>query len=400
MNIQEQQAFDALRAKNVEYELVIEKLLQETKTVGTIISLPFVEDGTTYYRVATENKSIIASYNGSIFNKNTSKIELKTQVIVINGQIAGIVPGILEETKKAPTIKLVSWNEIGGLKSQIEMIRTTIELPLKHAKLAKKLGLPFSKGMLLYGPPGCGKTYIAKAIASAIIGSVEVDPRSFVYIKGAEILSKYVGETENRITSIFKSCREYHRHTGKQTVLFIDEADAIMPKRGSRISSDVESTIMPVFLSEMDGFEDGNPFVLLSTNLPNSLDDAILREGRIDIKINISRPSKEDCLDIFKIHLSKVKCSSSIDLLAELGTNLLFSSDLSKRVSGAMVKTIVDSSLRLVLKRIVENKDNRVGIIETDISNTILNITSHERTTNNGNGQTKSVLERVAQSSI
>lgn len=253
-----------------------------------------------------------------------------------------------------------------------------VEMPLLHADLAKSYGIVPSKGMLLYGSPGCGKTLIAKAIASMILDDTSVDPRAFRYIKGAELLSMYVGQTEQAIGELFKSCREYTEETGQQAVIFIDEAEAILPARGSRRSSDVETTIVPTFLSEMDGFDGQNPFILLSTNLPNSIDEAILREGRIDVKIQVQRPTIEDSKEIFKIHLSKVKLADDIDKLCEDASNALFESNLKAKVSGAMIQTVVNFSAKQALQRAISfPKSKDKGIITEDIVNA-LNLVNYE----------------------
>jgi len=202
-----------------------------------------------------------------------------------------------------------------------------------------------------------------------ILKSASVDPRAFVYVKGAEMLSMYVGDTEQQIVRMFKSAREYMKETGNQAVIFIDEAEAILPARGSRTSSDVDKTIVPTFLSEMDGFDNENPFILLSTNIPESIDSAVLREGRIDIKVPINRPTQSDAEEIFAIHFKGVKCSTDIDVLCKSGADQLFRSNtLMERVSGAMIKTIVGLAGKNAMKRKIEFPSTKqVGIAEEDI---------------------------------
>ena len=139
---------------------------------------------------------------------------------------------------------------------------------------------------------------IAKAIASQIIKASGGDHEAFQYVKGAELLSKWVGEAEARIANMFRKSRDYSKRTGNRAIIFMDEAEAMLGTRGSRKSSDVDTTIVPTFLAEMDGFDENGPFILLATNLPNALDEAVTREGRIDSKIPVMRPDYDDVIEI------------------------------------------------------------------------------------------------------
>ena len=227
----------------------------------------------------------------------------------------------------------------------------------------------FRSGLLLYGPPGCGKTLIAKAIASTILKEINVDADAFVYIKGAELLNMYVGATEERIINIFKNCRNYTKKTGKRSIIFIDEAEAILPARGSRQSSDVDKTIVPTFLSELDGFEGDNPFLMLSSNLPDSIDKAVLREGRIDLKIEIARPTESDSVDIFEIHLKKVKLVGEIKDLCVQSAKYLF--EKQKEISGAKIATCVKMATHHAVNRYINDKNSEKGVTFVDIKKAI-----------------------------
>ena len=232
------------------------------------------------------------------------------------------------------------------------------------------MGMEPIKGVLLFGGPGNGKTLIAKAIAATILGGTEVEEDAFVYIKGAEILSPYVGVAENTITNTFKRCRKYHQRTNQRAIIFIDEAEAILPRRGSRRSSDVFSTIVPTFLSEMDGFDDHSPLVILSTNIPDSLDDAVIREGRIDLKIGISPPDKDAFREIVNIHLNKTKCLDDSEKMAMNITEEVFDK-MPTRVSGSLAETIVKFAAQSAIRRKVKGETTKVGIIESDLMGTI-----------------------------
>ena len=199
----------------------------------------------------------------------------------------------------------IDYSDIGGLSAQIEQIRDAVELPFLHKELFKEHQLRPPKGVLLYGPPGCGKTLIAKAVANSLAKKVaevtgKPDGRAyFLNIKGPELLNKYVGETERHIRLIFQRARE-KASEGTPVIVFFDEMDSIFRTRGSGVSSDVETTIVPQLLSEIDGVETlENVVVIGASNREDMIDPAILRPGRLDVKIKIERPDAEAAKDIF-----------------------------------------------------------------------------------------------------
>ncbi len=204
----------------------------------------------------------------------------------------------------------VSYEDIGGLEAQIEQVRDAVELPFLHAELFLEHKLLPPKGVLLYGPPGCGKTLIAKAVAASISEKLGKnrsgkDLRSyFLHVKGPELLNKYVGESERQIREVFKKAKE-RADSGHPVIVFFDEMDALFRTRGTGVSSDMEATIVPQFLAEIDGVERlRNVIVIGATNRQDLLDPAILRAGRLDIKIKIERPDKEAATSIFRKYLT------------------------------------------------------------------------------------------------
>lgn len=203
----------------------------------------------------------------------------------------------------------ISYSDIGGLAAQVDEIRDAVELPRLHPDLYSEHELSAPKGVLLYGPPGCGKTLIAKAIANSLAQKASEksghDVKSyFLNIKGPELLDKYVGETERRIRLVFERARE-KASAGSPVVIFFDEMDAMFRTRGSGVSSDVENTIVPQLLAEIDGVETlENVLVIGASNRQDMIDPAILRPGRLDIKIKIERPDAAGAADIFAKYLT------------------------------------------------------------------------------------------------
>jgi len=203
----------------------------------------------------------------------------------------------------------VTYEHIGGLSVQLEQIRDAVELPFLYPELYAEHKLSAPKGVLLYGPPGCGKTLIAKAVASSI--GAKLKDRSgrevrnfFLHVKGPELLNKYVGESERQIREIFKKAQE-HAEDGNPVIIFFDEMDALFRTRGTGISSDTESTIVPQFLAEIDGLERlKNVIIIGASNRQDLLDPAIMRPGRLDVKIKIERPDEAGARDIFLKYLT------------------------------------------------------------------------------------------------
>ena len=243
----------------------------------------------------------------------------------------------------------IDYDDIGGLTEQIEQIRDAVELPFLHKDLFIEHQLRPPKGILLYGPPGCGKTLIAKAVANSLAKKVaeagKGEGRSyFLNIKGPELLNKYVGETERHIRLVFQRARE-KASEGTPVIVFFDEMDSIFRTRGSGVSSDVENTIVPQLLSEIDGVEGlENVIVIGASNREDMIDPAILRPGRLDVKIKIERPDAEAARDIFTKYV-----------VAELP---LHAEDLAEH-EGSPAATIGAMVQRVVERMYTESDENR-----------------------------------------
>jgi proteasome-associated ATPase len=229
-----------------------------------------------------------------------------------SGVVLEILPKEQVEELVLEEIPDVNYDDIGGLEGQIESIRDAVELPFLYSELFHEHELEPPKGVLLYGPPGCGKTLIAKAVAASLAEKVaertgRKDARSyFLNVKGPELLNKYVGETERQIREIFQRAKE-RSEEGLPVIVFFDEMDSIFRTRGTGISSDVESTIVPQLLSELDGVETlKNVIVIGASNREDLIDPAILRPGRLDVKIKIERPNAPQAKDIMAKYLHPV----------------------------------------------------------------------------------------------
>jgi proteasome-associated ATPase len=297
----------------------------------------------------------------------------------------------------------IDYENIGGLKGQIDQIRDAVELPYMYPDLFKEHELKPPKGVLLYGPPGCGKTLIAKAVANSLAKKVAAKTGSdggkaaksyFLNIKGPELLNKYVGETERHIRLVFQRARE-KASMGTPVIVFFDEMDSLFRTRGSGVSSDVENTIVPQLLSEIDGVEGlENVIVIGASNREDMIDPAILRPGRLDVKIKIERPDAESARDIFSKYLTATLPLHADDL-AEFGGDkhacvagmiqatvermyteteenrflevtyangdkeVLYFKDFN---SGAMIQNIVDRAKKMAIKDLLDSNQKGVRV--------------------------------------
>ncbi|MCY4726054.1 proteasome ATPase [Nocardioides sp. STR2] len=311
------------------------------------------------------------------------------------GYVYEVVPKSEVEELVLEEVPDIDYTQIGGLTTQIDAIRDAVELPYLHPELFKDHELKPPKGVLLYGPPGCGKTLIAKAVANSLAKKVAERTGAsgksyFLNIKGPELLNKYVGETERHIRLVFQRARE-KASLGTPVIVFFDEMDSLFRTRGSGVSSDVENTIVPQLLSEIDGVEAlENVLVIGASNREDMIDPAILRPGRLDVKIKIERPDAESARDIFSKYLTPTLPLHAEDL-AEFGQDrtatvnamiratvermyteseenrflevtyangdkeVLYFKDFN---SGAMIQNIVDRAKKMAIKDFLESDLN------------------------------------------
>jgi proteasome-associated ATPase len=302
----------------------------------------------------------------------------------------------------------ISYADVGGLDAQIESITDAVELPYLHRALFQEFELPAPKGILLYGPPGCGKTLIAKAVAHSLSMKVaeltgNTNIRSyFINIKGPELLDKYVGETERQIRAVFQRARE-KAEEGVPVIVFFDEMDSLFRTRGTGISSDMESTIVPQLLAEIDGVESlRNVIVIGATNREDLIDPAILRPGRLDVKIKIERPTAEAATQIFEryLHVGLPIDAAVVDgpgggdpakavrFLIEETVEMMYRVDDENRflevtyqggdkevlyfkdfASGAMIENIVRRAKKMAVKRVIDGRGH--GITLDDLKQSI-----------------------------
>ena len=299
----------------------------------------------------------------------------------------------------------VSWDDVAGQESARAALVDAIEAPIKHAAIFARYGRKPSKGVLLWGPPGCGKTLLAKAAATSFAALQGGGTAGFIYVKGPEILNKWVGESEAKVRALFARAREHYKLTGQRAVMFIDEADAILSTRGSSRSSDVDKTIVPAFLVEMDGLDAGGPMLILATNRPDALDPAVIRDGRIDRKVEVKRPKRDAAQAILELYLGRKPLQEPLrDLATRLADEIFsgrhvilkasgsretiegghetkeFTFTLERILSGAMLDGIVERAAERAMRRDVESCSQEAsGISFGDLEEAVNDVATTER---------------------
>jgi proteasome-associated ATPase len=310
-----------------------------------------------------------------------------------NQRVAVEIIGTAKRTDRTlARVEPLPWEAIGGQDEAVQAIRDSIELPMLHAHLFERFKHPVPKGFLLFGPPGCGKTLLGKATAHNLRLQIKAEtgedrPEFFLNVKGPEILNMWLGETERQVRDLFLQCREKAAE-GHLSFLFIDEAESILGTRhASRMGSNILSTLVPMFCTEMDGLEPlQNVVVILASNRADLIDPAILRPGRIDRKIRVRRPDKTAAREIYKIYLTKdLPLATPQEELVEAIINAHYGESEDNRfleityrsgrheylhrgdmASGAIIAAIVERAKEYAIKRSIEAKSES-NITEEDL---------------------------------
>jgi proteasome-associated ATPase len=382
--------------------------VREREVVGEIVTIKdILEDDTRALILGRADEERVAEISDELKSTklrvgDTVLFDSRTNLLLEKLPRPEVEELVLEEVPD------VTYEDVGGLDSQIEEITDAVELPFLHRALFSQYKLPAPKGILLYGPPGCGKTLIAKAVANSLAKKVASLNQSssvrsyFLNIKGPELLNKYVGETERQLRLVFQRAREKSEE-GVPVIVFFDEMDSLFRTRGTGISSDMESTIVPQLLAEIDGVEAlRNVIVIGASNREDLIDPAILRPGRLDVKIKIERPDEAAAASIFARYLTselpidqeEVKTlgggdpDKAISVMIEKTVEEMYRTDEANRFlevtyqngdkeilyfkdfsSGAMIENIVRRAKKLAIKRAIMGDPS--GIRTSDLIESI-----------------------------
>ena len=296
--------------------------------------------------------------------------------------ILGKLPKRESQTLIQDDFEKVEWSQVGGQEKVKEEIRKVLEYPLLHEKILKEMEYQVPKGFLFYGPPGCGKTLVGKAILTEVISKLSEQENSqlqgrFIHVKGPEILNMWLGESERKIREIFKKARDY-KEKGQVPFIFIDEAESILGTRQAWRGSNISNTVVPMFCAEMDGIQSlRDTVVILATNRPDLIDPAIVRPGRIDRKIKVRRPDREECKQILRVYLKDglPREHEDFDQMAEPFLDRLFKRNPEQEVlvltlrsggnrkmywsdfiSGAAIEGIMKRSKESAIERAIEGE--------------------------------------------
>jgi SpoVK/Ycf46/Vps4 family AAA+-type ATPase len=275
-----------------------------------------------------------------------------------------VVIAVIERAKPpyVPTVEHVSWDDIGGQENAKRLLIEAVELPRKHPQVFAHYGKKPTKGILLSGPPGCGKTMLGKAVATSIGAA-----GGFISVKGPEILDPYVGVAEANVRDLFRKAEDWKAVHGTEAVVFIDEAEAILAKRGGHFSY-MEKTIVPMFLTEMDGLEQSSAIVILATNRPDLLDPAVVRDGRIDYKVEVARPTQQDALAIMNIHIGKKPVHGNRRDVIEKSVGYIYGHPLPH--CGALIAGVVEKATARAIARDIAAKKT-TGLCHEDFAHAV-----------------------------
>ena len=317
-------------------------------------------------------------------NLDSDSLKESEEVFLDSNQrvILGKLPKRESQTLIEDDFEKVEWSQVGGQEKVKEEIRKVLEYPLLHDKILQEMEYQVPKGFLFYGPPGCGKTLVGKAILTEVISKLSEQENSelqgrFIHVKGPEILNMWLGESERKIREIFKKARDY-KEKGQVPFIFIDEAESILGTRQAWRGSNISNTVVPMFCAEMDGIQSlRDTVVILATNRPDLIDPAIVRPGRIDRKIKVRRPDREECKQILRVYLKDglPREHKDFDQMAEPFLDQLFKRNSEQEVlvltlrsggnrkmywsdfiSGAAIEGIMKRSKESAIERAIEGE--------------------------------------------
>lgn len=324
---------------------------------------------------------------------DNGKIEIGDRLVVVGGVAVKHVSDKENQRFKIKEELQVNWEDVGGVDAAKAQLQEAIELPAMHPEIFEFYKQKPPAGILLYGPPGCGKTLLGKAAATCLakVHNKESFTTGFNYVKGPEMLDKWVGNSERAVRELFARGRRHYEEFGYPCLTFIDEADSILQERTSD-SQQWQNSMVAAWLAEMDGLESSHQIVILATNRPKALDGAVVREGRIDRHVKVSRPDKNNAGTIFKIHLRNVPLHQiTLDEIAQVAVDDMWENDrplytvehdgqkqvfsLANCLSGAMIAGIINEAKSVALLRDLRNgkKAAPIGVTVEDIKNSIEN---------------------------
>jgi proteasome-associated ATPase len=338
--------------------------LDYTPLLGELFVIEAVKDHWVEIRVKGDRKLI----------SKGKFISLKSGDVVLLDRNHVVVQAVIEHAKIAPVAENpITWDQIGGNEEAKQLLIEAIELPYQHPKLFAHYKQGNANGILLEGPPGCGKTLLGKAAATSIGAT-----GGFIYIKGPEVLNEYVGASEAAIRGAFARARAFKETYGKPAVIFLEEGDSLLRTRGTSYNF-MGQTIVPMFLAEMDGLDSKGAIVIISTNRADVIDPAIKREGRIDFKVEVKRPTEREAREIMAIHMRNkpVDRDHAVEKLIELTTAELYQHPLP--YSGALIEGTVSKAVTHAIRRdIATNRTVGSGLTSDDFAWAIKKIVEQE----------------------
>ena len=370
-------------------------------TMGIVESLGRMEasSGTVLHVKSVSELSTELDIDGRTVSVLRAGVEVKRGDRVILDQTGTFISRNLGQEESHHRVSRptgVTWDMIGGLERAKQEMIEAVELPHTRPDVFKFYGKKPPRGVLLYGPPGCGKTMLGRAAAHALATIYGLCDSGFFYVKGPELLTMWVGATEEKIRALFNQAKLHKEKHGFPGVIFIDEADALLGRRGASTVSHMESTVVPMFLTEMDGIEESSAIVILATNRHDTLDPAVLRDGRIDRKIRVGRPGLQETEQILKLNLSGVPLHNgyttdelakecALSLFSEKRVVLKVKTDKQARnmllchaVNGALVAGVVEKAVSSAMRRDLSTKKGRPQGVKTEDLMAAIDMAEHD----------------------